>query len=518
MKIPLKTLLFILSISLMFLACPFHSSAEEETSIQTKDIQILIGEDVENKVINVSTEGIRKRILKGEPVHFVEAQTEEKRTIKSNWIIDALKKKDEEKVEKIDIKNAIIIDDLDFHMNEHLLDIDEIRIEGNEINKLEFIGVKKICFVYPSIKIAYCQLQGNLKAGHDQNLKSIVMFEKSVSFNNSEFIEKADFGSASFREKANFWSSIFNGEASFGYASFNDASYFINARFEEKADFGSASFNGEAYFEASFKEKASFGFAHFNGKVNFTKAGFYGEADFNNTSFNDASYFEHANFNGETSFNKAHFKEVAFLNGTTFSSKVVDLRLTRYPELQISWSQFKEGQLDNLWLAEQEKDIVSWQGVYLKLIKNFENIGDTKSADDAYYHYRCKKYMFCKGWWEKTKWSLGFFFLGLACGYGVIPWHTIVTASILILSFTFAYYFKKDSLEYKKEDQTKARGNLVKQSFGHCLYFSVVTFTTLGYGDFRPLGIFRYVAMTEGIFGWLTMSLFLVTLANVWLR
>ncbi len=411
MKTPFKILSFIFFISLLLLISPLHIRAGEEASAQTKDIKIYD----EKKVINVSIEDIKERLFKGEPVHFVKDQEKEKRMIESRLITEALKKV--YGIESIYIKNAIITGDLDFHIEENLVGIEESGIEVDEIKikklKDSLIEIDKVYLVSPSINIVSCQLQGNLKACYYDNLKSIVIFKSSVNFSNSEFIENASFSSASF-----------NGEA----------------------DFVSASFNGGAYFESS------------------------------------------------------TFKERAIFNKVTFS-KIVDLRLARYLELQISWSQFKEGQLDNLWLPEEEKDIVSWQGVYLRLIKNFKNIGDTKSADAAYYHYRYKKYMFCSNLWEKTKWWFGYLFMGLTCGYGVISWRTIATAGILIISFTLAYFFKIDSLEYKREEQTRASGNQVNHSFLHCLYFSVVTFTTLGYGDFRPIGKFRYVAMTEGIFG-----------------
>jgi hypothetical protein len=52
-------------------------------------------------------------------------------------------------------------------------------------------------------------------------------------------------------------------------------------------------------------------------------------------------------------------------------------------------------------------------------------------------------------------------------------------------------------------------------SFLNCLYFSVVTFTTLGYGDFQPaVGLSRFFASLEAIIGAFTMALFAYTLAR----
>ena len=52
-------------------------------------------------------------------------------------------------------------------------------------------------------------------------------------------------------------------------------------------------------------------------------------------------------------------------------------------------------------------------------------------------------------------------------------------------------------------------------TLGEGLYFSAVTFTTLGYGDFRPKpGIWRLVAGAEAFAGAFLISVFVVTLAH----
>lgn len=130
-------------------------------------------------------------------------------------------------------------------------------------------------------------------------------------------------------------------------------------------------------------------------------------------------------------------------------------------------------------------------------------------------------------------------------------------AGFLIVVFTFIYFSRKCSIEYRqtKKEINDLKGDIkkikVKLKIGppakpdevadqlkeceqkidnkdmdkkwpkrlyNCFYFSVMTFTTVGYGDYSPKGGFKLCAMIEGVLGWLTMALFLVTLGNVWLR
>jgi hypothetical protein len=47
-----------------------------------------------------------------------------------------------------------------------------------------------------------------------------------------------------------------------------------------------------------------------------------------------------------------------------------------------------------------------------------------------------------------------------------------------------------------------------------CVYFSGVTFATIGYGDFLPTPGMRPLALLEGFLGALTMGFFVAVLAN----
>ncbi|WP_082111389.1 ion channel [Grimontia sp. AD028] len=99
----------------------------------------------------------------------------------------------------------------------------------------------------------------------------------------------------------------------------------------------------------------------------------------------------------------------------------------------------------------------------------------------------------------------------LFCGYGESPIRVVFFSLALILLCAMIYFFTgiQFSGEYVGFQQSQTfEGNLI--AFFDCLYYSVVTFTTLGYGDFIPIGMSRLVAASEAFTGSFTIALFVV--------
>lgn len=57
-----------------------------------------------------------------------------------------------------------------------------------------------------------------------------------------------------------------------------------------------------------------------------------------------------------------------------------------------------------------------------------------------------------------------------------------------------------------------------KLSDGDYLYFSIVTWTTLGYGDLSPIGLGRFLASTEALFGYVISGLTIALYTAMLLR
>ena len=99
----------------------------------------------------------------------------------------------------------------------------------------------------------------------------------------------------------------------------------------------------------------------------------------------------------------------------------------------------------------------------------------------------------------------------LFCGYGEEPIRVVLFSLLLILMSSVLYYFS--GLRFAGEFQVFSIHATLEENvifFLECLYYSVVTFTTLGYGDFIPIGFSRLVAAIEAFTGSFTIALFVV--------
>jgi hypothetical protein len=102
-------------------------------------------------------------------------------------------------------------------------------------------------------------------------------------------------------------------------------------------------------------------------------------------------------------------------------------------------------------------------------------------------------------------------FVDLFCGYGEKPVNVITFSLSLIFVCSLCYFALGVMADGVLTSFNMAHS--LEQNFYNfvsCLYFSVVTFTTLGYGDITPVGLSRVVAALEAFSGSFTLALFVV--------
>lgn len=253
------------------------------------------------------------------------------------------------------------------------------------------------------------------------------------------------------------------------------------------------------------EELAVLSTVHFEGAnlkhTNFT------EGKILNCNFENA-ILEHSEFRTAT-LNGCDFTE-ADLDGANFhGTKLVNCTFTN--------ASIKDVSLNNTFIDEkthfgktlksENEGSFHFASVEYKQIKEmYKNSSLHNQAD--FYHYkemvakrRSSKVTSLKRW-------LNFFFGDLLCKYGTS--YLRVFLWCLITVFSFAVGFDNHGLA--------SDGQAVENTFGDAFYFSLVTFTTLGYGDFHAIGNMRFLAGAESFMGVVLMSLFTVIVARKIIR
>lgn len=90
-------------------------------------------------------------------------------------------------------------------------------------------------------------------------------------------------------------------------------------------------------------------------------------------------------------------------------------------------------------------------------------------------------------------------------GFGYRPLRVVAAAMACIVLFGLCYWLTNGVVPVDPKHEV---------GFPQAMYFSGVTFSTVGYGDFVPAPHIRFLAMSEGMLGAFAMSFFVVVLAN----
>jgi uncharacterized protein YjbI with pentapeptide repeats len=136
-------------------------------------------------------------------------------------------------------------------------------------------------------------------------------------------------------------------------------------------------------------------------------------------------------------------------------------------------------------------------------------ISNGRYDDSSWASFKEKDFQMRHLFKEKSISCVPLFVMGLLCGYGEKPARIIVSSLSLILLYSVFY----NALEVLKVPQGLA---LEGFSFWDYIYFSIVTFTTVGFGDLSPrmVPLYQMLVGSEAFTGVFMMGLFVFTLAR----
>ncbi|MDY6966696.1 MAG: ion channel [Halobacteriota archaeon] len=385
-------------------------------------------------------------------------------------------------------------------------------------------------------------------------------FCDGVNFVFSEFLKNADFQNARFYGKVAFFNEVkFKGYANFRDAIFCKSVYFRKSEFSEdvnRKSVGHKNADVEAIFDlVKFKERVSFREAKFFKNVSFEATDFLDYTYFEETEFHEHADFSKVKFDGITTFapekpetpeksKTIDFRDAFFSENVKIEADLsecylydsniyrLDLTDSKWPEETKKWHIFSEG--IKIWEeTEGELEYNDLVGIYRRLKQSHQRYGDHSTAGEFYYReMECKRRQM--GFFQKQFWNI--FYRGL-CGYGERPFRVILASLGLILLFAVLYFFNgimlvgaelsTDSIiNYKLNFSNTSFSNMsfstidysMFKDFLWCCYTSVITFTTLGYGDVHPIGWSRVVASVETILGIFMTALLIFVFGRKMLR
>jgi len=146
--------------------------------------------------------------------------------------------------------------------------------------------------------------------------------------------------------------------------------------------------------------------------------------------------------------------------------------------------------------------------IYRNVRKNYSAAGSNDLAGEFFYLEMVVKrkqmpmFTFAR-FWSKL--------VDILCGYGEIP-HRIIGSSSAYIAMN-AIIYCVFGMAHNGQVYTFSLSAGVLEDlkvFGYALYYSVVTFTTLGYGDFTPVGFSRPFAALEAFNGAFMIALFIL--------
>lgn len=157
--------------------------------------------------------------------------------------------------------------------------------------------------------------------------------------------------------------------------------------------------------------------------------------------------------------------------------------------------------------------------LYRAIKNNCSVRGDHEIAGIFYYREMESKYKSAKALPSKMM----LWIYRMLCGYGEKPFRIFFFSLIFVLIFSLFYLTipELNCLTKVLSGIQKGSSILSWQEFSdifNSIYFSVVTFTTLGYGDLKPIGIAKVFSMIESFSGAFLIALFIFVFARKMLR
>ena len=308
-------------------------------------------------------------------------------------------------------------------------------------------------------------------------------FRNIVNFRAVVFQQEVDFRRTLFEGILDLEEAVLYGPCAFREAIFQRRADFHSAMFRRSASFWRARFNNVADFHGvQFRENAVFHEADFHTEVNFRRTLFQGMLDCTGTlfpevtTFSNAAFLGSANFTGARFISVASFRDVQYIPDTLFQA--VKAKLSREQHHPT------EFYLDSQQISEAANPF------FKRYVADQQFIRAFNQANPAL----ARLWRWSSDYGRSLGlWALWSFFLAILFAFAYMPFPAWLPAWVQ----SWAPRFHQTTGFYSGRTLT----------FSDCFYFSVVTFTTLGFGDVvADNASARFLVALEVIFGYVMLG------------
>ncbi|WFD11315.1 potassium channel family protein [Tepidibacter hydrothermalis] len=387
-----------------------------------------------------------------------------------------------------------------------------------------------------TLKFIHCEFKSGFRISdseiHDDCFFLHSQFYYNVYFTNTEFLKYACFTKTYFEEKVCFKDTrICNGE--FEKAQFTSNVDFTNS-IMKNVDFSNAVFKEVVLYNgAEFYENIIFKKIHFKSEVWFENISLYigSLLDFSYAKFRDISAINFDQAFGKILFYKTIFSTKCYLDYETIQEKKYEVFKHPTTYKYSKWSCFYASEI-----YKENGKIIPHLAMY-HLYKNYENEEfydkiKTLKCD------KCNKKKICITGKKECNLNIKNKLLyninkliGATTKHFTCPVTIIKTIGKTLLIFWLIYLIFPNYLhqgDYNlgncnffvyifKSIYNYSIPKIYLSKLWDTLYFTIITFTTIGYGDISPIGWLRIVAGIEGFLGVFLTSSFLVALSKRYL-
>lgn len=346
--------------------------------------------------------------------------------------------------------------------------------------------------------------------GEEVGFSGVYFMSRKTFFHSAKFTKNTYFENTHFTKgEVNFNFAKFLGNiTSFKEAKFRgDVAKFENSQFKaKKTRFASTDFSADyvTFKEARFEgNRVIFNGSYFRGRsARFIESRFLSEK----ISFISVKFPTDEDENKEVVFQEASFNEnVEFRNVylgrcTFYGSNIEKANFT-----SVIWPK------KNMFLEEKKaskESLKRLEDVYRRIKLSYRRTGNYDLSGEFYY-----REMECKRKTSSFVKYLVVSIIRLFCGYGEKPEWVLYSWGITIGGCGLLYWLSRD-IVFSHSDK------ICSPTLLDGLYFSITTFTTLGYGDWypNPSSWIRIVSVFEALFGAFMMALLIFTFARKMLR